>query len=98
MPFCLNDETWFRPVVGRRIDCLDRTASNLEFFAHSAHVKTITKYVFRQEMINDIDVFAIPEANDGMFFWVQSIFVTELVRERLEDAQLVGFRFDDRSV
>ena len=96
LPFCLNDETWFRPIVGHCLDCLNRGASDLEFFADSNRVKRITKYVFRQEMINDIDIFTIPEQNDGMFFWVQTIFITDLVRERLETAQLIGFRFDDR--
>lgn len=44
-----------------RVDCLNRDTSQLKFYADSEEVRTIVKYAFREKMLSDAMVFAIPE-------------------------------------
>ena len=53
----------------------------------------VTGYAFAEEQLSPCDVFTVPELSDGMFFWSQETFFTDLARVAINKAELVGFRF-----
>jgi len=94
MRFRLNNEPFFLFYTERCIDCLDRSASRIEYFRPSPQrVKRIVQYAFVEERLADTDVFTVPEVSKGMFFWAMEIFVTAAAQAAIEASNLVGFRF-----
>lgn len=96
LEFCINKEPFFLFFSERRIDCLDRARSEIEFFPHDkSRVMQVLQYAFLEDRIQSCDVFTVPELSDGMFFWSQETFVTESARDAIDRSDLVGFRFAD---
>ncbi len=96
LEFQVNGESFFMFLTARRVDCLDRERSELEFFRSSPeHVKEVVRYVFIEERLSPCDVFTVPELSDGMFPWAQEIFFTALARNTIEKAGLIGFHFKE---
>jgi hypothetical protein len=96
LEFRINGEPFFLFYTERRVDCLDRRRSEIKFFKSSPErVKDVVRYAFRSEPLHACDVFTVPELSDGMFFWSQQTFFTELARSAIERSGLVGFRFED---
>jgi hypothetical protein len=95
MEFRVNGEPFFRFYTERRVDCLDRQRSEVRYFRSSpGRVMQVVVYAFVAERVLPCDVFTVPELSDGMFFWSQETFVTDAARTALEDARLIGFRFE----
>ena len=94
--FRINGEPFFLFYTDRRIDCLDRQRSEIEFFRSSPErVRQVVRYAFAKERLRPCDVFTVPELSDGMFFWSQETFLTGLARAAIEETGLVGFRFEE---
>ena len=92
--FRINGEPFFLFYTDRRIDCLDRRRSEIEFFRFSPEqVRQVVRYAFAEERLQPCDVFTVPERSDGMFFWSQETFLSGLARAAIEEAGLIGFRF-----
>jgi hypothetical protein len=93
--FRVNGEPFFLFYTERRVDCLDRDRSEIEYFRSSPEqVMQVVRYAFAEERVRSCDVFTVPELSDGMFLWSQETFVTDAVRTILEGADLNGFRFE----
>lgn len=85
----VNGRPFFHLRVCRTIDCLDREASNVEFFPGSdARIMAFRKCVIRKDAVPDPAIFRIPESRTRFF-------ATESVERAVGDASLVGFRFVD---
>ena len=96
LEFCVNGEPFFLFYTERVVDCLDRTASEVRFFRSvPGHVSKVLRYMFVEDRLKVCDVFAIPEQSDGMFFWAQATFFTELARIAIEREGLIGIRFEE---
>jgi hypothetical protein len=95
-PFTANNEPWFLFMTERVIDCLDRSISEVTYFDSSPErALSIQRYAFFEDQLDAVDLFAIPEMNDGMFFWTQRVFVTAKARDALEASGAIGFRFEE---
>ena len=93
--FRVNEEPFFLFYTDRRIDCLDRTRSEIRYFASSPQrIKDVSAYAFVEERLSPCDVFTVPELSDGMFFWWQRTFITDQARAIIDRAGLVGLRFE----
>ena len=96
LEFRINDEPFFPFYTDRRVDCLDRERSELEFFRCSpGQVKEVVRYAFTEDRLCPCDLFTVPELSEGSFFWSHDTFLTEPARQTLEGVGLVGFRFEE---
>jgi hypothetical protein len=87
LPANLENHSYYCLHCRSRIDCLDCVASKIEYFDHDPRqVMTISKHVFRKEMLVDPMIFAIPEA---MFH----LYCTDSIPEITANASLRGFEF-----
>ena len=88
LPARLENHSYFCLHCRSRIDCLDKTSSEIVYYDESREeVMTIERYVFHKQSLMDPTVFAIPEA-------VFDLFCTETTPEIVSKAGLTGFRFD----
>jgi hypothetical protein len=95
LEFKVNKDSFFRFHTERVVDCLDRSASEIEFFPTSGRVMKVLRYAFRLDLLLPCDVFTVPELSQGMFFWSQQTFMTAEARRAIEESRLVGFRFEE---
>ena len=93
LEFQINSESFFLFYSDRQVECLDRVRSDITYFQSSDRVMMVDRYEFRPGLINDCDIFTVPELRGGMFFWGQETFVTPSARAEIERAGLVGFWF-----
>jgi hypothetical protein len=70
----------------KRTDCLNRAASEIEYFGDPPRVLMIKKYAFRQERLGDPIIFAIPELDF-------ELFCTDSIPAVVEKAGLRGLDF-----
>jgi hypothetical protein len=88
LPALVNDMDYAFLIVRRTIDCLDRDRSILVPFRSDPNsIKTITKYVFKKNLVPKRAIFKIPQRN--------LIFVTDTIKDEFQKSGLVGFKFID---
>ena len=98
LEFSVKGKPYYQFYTDRRIDCLDRANSQIEFYPGSGRVMRVHRYCFVETLLRPCDVFTVPELSRGMFFWVQQTFFTEPAREAIENSALKGFHFEELPV
>lgn len=85
----VNEEPFYALRVSRRIDCLDRERSRIQYFqSDPTRILTIRRHVFRKEHVPDPALFELPGSR-------ARLFATSGVKLAAEHAGLVGIEFVD---
>ncbi|NQX71676.1 hypothetical protein HQN90_36925 [Paenibacillus alba] len=87
LPYLHPKDTYYAINVLNVIDCLDRSMAVLDIDEKYNVVRNINKYTFHEERIEHAIIFKIPENLRS------EIFVTDIFKEKVEQAGLTGFRF-----
>jgi uncharacterized protein DUF1629 len=72
--------------VSRFIDALDEGMSSIRRFS-SGGVMSISKYVFKEQLLGDAPIFKIPQLRLGY------VFVSDVFLSRVQENKLTGFYF-----
>ena len=92
LKYCLTfilRSTYFAINVLNVINCLDRSKAVLDIDEKYNKIKNISKYAFHKNKIEHERIFKILEK---IF---SEIFVTDIFKDKVEQAGLTGFRFAD---
>ena len=87
LPYLHSKDTYFAINVLNVINCLDRSKAVLDIDEKYNKIKNISKYAFHKNKIEHERIFKILEK---IF---SEIFVTDIFKDKVEQAGLTGFRF-----
>lgn len=89
LPFLCPGKVKFWGInVLRTIDCIDFTNSKVVRFS-SGKIMEFKKYAFKVDILDDVDIFKIPDLRNSM------VFVSENFVNKVNEAGLEGFEFKE---